>query len=88
MKDYIDAFDTLLTKVGPMSEDMMMGIFVGGLFLDLRARVRAMQPTSLDEAQHFAQLQEDIAKAPRRGHGGVQGKRGREEWEWHRQGTQ
>lgn len=45
---------------------------MGRLFSDIRARVRAMRPKDLDEAQQFAQLQEDISRNPRRTYEGEQ----------------
>lgn len=52
--------------MGQLLEDIMLGMFVGGLFPDIRARVRAMRPTDLEEAQQFAQLKEDVSCNPRR----------------------
>lgn len=70
VREYTNAFDALLTKVGQLPEDIMLGIYMGGLFPDIRARVRFMRPTSLDEAQQFAQLQEDVSCNRRRAHEG------------------
>lgn len=70
VREYKNAFDALLIKVGQLPEDIMLGMYVGGLFPDIRARVRAMRPTDLDEAQQFAQLQEEVSRNPRRTHGG------------------
>lgn len=70
VREYTNAFNALLTKVGQLPEEIMFGMFVGGLFLDIRARVRAIRPTDLEEAQQFAQLQEDVSRNPRRTYGG------------------
>lgn len=70
IREYKDAFDALLTRVGQLLDDIMMGVYVGGLFPDIRAWVRAMRPEDLYEAQQFARLQEDVSRNPRRTHGG------------------
>lgn len=62
VREYTNAFDALLTKVGQLLEDIMIGMFVGGLFPDIRARVRDIHPTDLEEAQQFAQIQEDVSR--------------------------
>lgn len=56
VREYTNAFDALLTKVGQLPEDIMLGMFMAGLFPDIRVRVRVMRPVDLDKAQQFAQL--------------------------------
>lgn len=70
VRGYAYSFDALLTKAGQFPADIMVGMFVGGLYPDIRACVRAMRPTDLEEAQQFAQLQEDISRNPWRSYGG------------------
>lgn len=53
VKDYTNTFNALLTKVGQLPENIMLGMFVRGLYPDIRARVRAMRLTDLEEAQQL-----------------------------------
>jgi len=59
--EYLEAFDSLLARVG-VSESMALSFFLSGLKTELEKSVRFHKPQSLQEAVHIARLQEEILK--------------------------